>query len=74
MSSYEESFWCVEPGRDASVQRADSNHHELQSYGRFWYREIRDFLNIKLTALCISLLANQITFYRLSEAGNGKCS
>jgi hypothetical protein len=20
-------------------------HHELQSFGRFWYREIRDFLN-----------------------------
>jgi hypothetical protein len=22
-----------------------SNHHELQSAGRSWYREVRDFLN-----------------------------
>jgi hypothetical protein len=43
-------------------------------YGRFWYREVRDFLNSKHTALCIRLLANQIIFYRLSEAGNINCS
>ena len=25
MSTYEETLWCVEPGRDASVPRADLN-------------------------------------------------
>jgi hypothetical protein len=50
MSSYEETYWCAEPGRDASVPRADLKHHELKSFGRFWYREIRDFLNSKHTA------------------------
>ena len=49
MSSYEETFWCVEPGRDAPVPRADKKHDELKSFGRFWYQEIRDFLNSKRT-------------------------
>jgi hypothetical protein len=49
MSSYEETFWCVKPGRDASVPRADKKHRELKSFGRFWYQEIRDFLNSKRT-------------------------
>jgi hypothetical protein len=44
MSPYEETFWCVEPGIEASVPRADLKHHELQSFGRFWYQEMRDFL------------------------------
>jgi len=38
------TFWLVERGRGAPVPRAGSKHHELQSIGRFWYREIRDFL------------------------------
>jgi len=44
MSSYEETVWFVEPERGASVPRAGSNQHELRSFGRFWYREIREFL------------------------------
>jgi hypothetical protein len=53
MSTYEEILWCVEPGRDALVPRADKKkHHELKSFGRFWYQEIRDFLNSKRTVLC----------------------
>jgi hypothetical protein len=47
MCSYEENFWCVEPGRDASVPRADLKHQELKSFGRFWNGEIRDFINSK---------------------------
>jgi hypothetical protein len=54
MSSYEEALWCVEPGRGASVQRFDLKHHELKSFGRFWYQEIRDFLNSKRTVLLAS--------------------
>jgi hypothetical protein len=54
MSSYEETLWCVEPGRGASVQRFDLKHHELKSFGRFWYQEIRDFLNSKRTVLLAS--------------------
>jgi hypothetical protein len=32
------------------VRRQDTpikKHHELKSFGRFWYQEIRDFLNSK---------------------------
>jgi len=37
------------PGRGAPARRADKKHDELKSFGRFWYQEIRDFLNSKRT-------------------------
>jgi hypothetical protein len=46
-SSYKITVWLVEPGRGAPVPRTDSKHHELYCIGRFWYHEIRDFLNRK---------------------------
>ena len=30
----------------------DKKHDELKSFGRFWYQEIRDFLNSKRTVGC----------------------
>jgi hypothetical protein len=49
MSTYEETFWLILPGRGAPARRADKKHDELKSLGRFWYQEIRDFLNSKRT-------------------------
>ena len=49
MSTYEQFAWLILPGRGAPARRADKNHHELKSFGRFWYQEIRDFLNSKHT-------------------------
>jgi hypothetical protein len=34
MSSYEETFWRMAPGRGARAPRAGSKHHELQSIAR----------------------------------------
>jgi hypothetical protein len=44
VSTYEETFWCVETGRGAPFPRAGSKHHELQSIGRFRGQEILGFL------------------------------
>jgi hypothetical protein len=49
MGTYEETVWFILPGRGAPARRADEKHYELKSFGRFWYQEIRDFLNIKRT-------------------------
>jgi hypothetical protein len=49
MRNYEETFWRILPGIGAPVRWADKKHHELKSFGRFWYQEIRDFLNSKHT-------------------------
>ena len=49
MSTDEETFWLILPGRGAPVRQADKKHDELKSFGRFWYQEIRDFLNSKRT-------------------------
>jgi hypothetical protein len=49
MSTYEETFWLISPGRGAPARWADKKHDELKSFGRFWYQEIRDFLNSKRT-------------------------
>jgi len=49
MSTYEQFAWLILPGRGAPARRADKKHHELKSFGRFWYQEIRDFLNSKRT-------------------------
>jgi hypothetical protein len=43
MSTYEDFFWLISPGRGAPARRADEKYHELKSFGRFWYQEIRDF-------------------------------
>jgi hypothetical protein len=51
MSSYEETVWRCTTGRGAQLRIAGSKHHELKSIGRFWYREVRGFLNSKLTVL-----------------------
>jgi hypothetical protein len=75
MSSYEETLWCVEPGRDASVPRADLEHHELKSFGRFWYQEIRDFLNSKRTvAACVRkfmIVHPTLEYHELAPGGHG---
>jgi hypothetical protein len=60
MSTYKETVWLKAPERGARAKRADKKHHELKSFGRFWYREIRDFLNTQtdstlLLFLCPSL-------------------
>jgi hypothetical protein len=52
MSTYEDFFWLILPGRGAPARRADKKPHELKSFGRFWYQEIRDFLNSKRTVWC----------------------
>ena len=51
MSTYEETVWLILPGRGAPARRADKKHHELKSFGRFWYQEIRDFINSKRTVV-----------------------
>jgi hypothetical protein len=44
MSTYEETVWLILPGRGTPARYADKKHHELKSFGQFWYQEIRDFL------------------------------
>jgi len=44
MSPYEEIVWLRKPGRGAWIFLCCFEHHKLLSIGRFWYREIRDFL------------------------------
>jgi len=39
-----EAAWLGEPERGAWVPLWCFEHHELQSIGRFWYQELRDFL------------------------------
>jgi hypothetical protein len=50
MSFYEETVWCVEPGRDASVPRADSKHRELKSLGQFLYQKNEFFYNTRMNS------------------------
>jgi hypothetical protein len=45
MSTYEETVRCCTTGRGSQLCIADKKHDELKSFGRFWYQEIRDFLN-----------------------------
>jgi hypothetical protein len=35
MSTDEETFWLILPGRGAPVRQADKKHGELKSFGRF---------------------------------------
>jgi hypothetical protein len=42
-------FGVEKTGSGAQLCIAGSKHHELQLIGRFWYREIRYFLNSKRT-------------------------
>jgi hypothetical protein len=53
MRTYEETILLILPGRLAPARRrrADYKHHELYSFGRFWYQEIHDFLISKRTVL-----------------------
>ena len=38
MSTYEETAWWCTTGRGSQLCIAGSKHHELQSFGRFWYQ------------------------------------
>ena len=73
MSFYEETLWCEEPGRDASVPRADLKHHELKSFGRFWYQEIRDFLNSKRTVSWRVFFSKMVRHFKLASVHPWGC-
>jgi hypothetical protein len=49
MSPNEETVWCCTTERGSQLFIVDKKHHELKSFCRFWYQEIRDFLNSKHT-------------------------
>jgi hypothetical protein len=49
MSTYEEAARCCTTGRGSQLCIVDKKHDQLKSFGRFWYQEIRDFLNSKCT-------------------------
>ena len=70
MSSFKETVLLVKPGRGTSVPRADSKHHGLQSFGRFWYHVVRDFLNSKHAVASKMIIIVIIFFY--SSAGGSK--
>jgi hypothetical protein len=42
-------FFFFTTERDAQLSICRFKHHELQSIGRFWFQEIRDFINSKRT-------------------------
>jgi hypothetical protein len=42
-STYEETDWLVETGKGEQFPRAGLEHHELQSFVRFFYKEIREY-------------------------------
>jgi hypothetical protein len=43
MGNYKETVRLVSTGRGAQLGLCCFKHHELKSFGRFWYREILDF-------------------------------
>jgi len=44
ISFFEDTVWLVETGRGELFPRAGFEHHELQSFGRFRFQKMRDFL------------------------------
>jgi hypothetical protein len=51
MSTHEETVRCCTTEKGSQLCIVDKKHDELKSFGRFWYQEIRDFLNSKRTVI-----------------------
>jgi hypothetical protein len=63
MSTYKETVWLKAPERGARAKRADKKHHELKSFGRFWYLEIPDFLNTQIDRTLLLFLPSLFFFF-----------